>query len=593
MPPLEAQDQADSGVGIHETWWHKNFGWLARYLAEFMGTFLLSFTVTCNFSSESNSRNEPTWEPTSNACMLMVLVYSLGPISGAHLNPAISLAAGLANKGTWGVLCRYVLAQLLGGLCGGITATWIYHNQPRPDGLPDALGPHGIERQLHVANAQGPADCMLLELLFTCLLCFVYLNVTLARQNNPVQEGNHFYGIAVAFAYLTGGYSASWVSGAYFNPAVTIGIDVASPSNGVFVFSYILMQLLGGTLAALIFRIVRPAEMMEERAFRSYASSLHEKCLCEAFGAFFLMFVFGLNEHGDEAHRQIKPWACAAVVIAMVYAISDISGGHLNPAISIAVMATGRTALATVFDCAMYIVSQTVAAIIGALAYSTVYGGVAIHDLSTNRTCTRAVDGVIVPEPCTMRQVAMVEFIFSFVLVYAVLSTSVVKGIVTPLRRNYYYGIAIGMTVAAAGFAVGSVSGAVLNPSLAVGISFASLMSHGDFWLCSYYIAAHVSAGLFAVMLFALTHDEPKTSLLKKEEQQRLVGEGAAASSSPSSPSASPSPPQAGAAALLDGAQVKQQPKQGKQSEAAGPRGRRAGRGQRQAVERSGSPSPV
>jgi len=92
----------------------------ANYIAEFVGTFMLVFTIGCNVLS-----GQPVWGAVSIACVLTVMIYALGKSSGANFNPAVSVALGLVkamglNTGMeWSEVAIYAVTQILGGLCAG------------------------------------------------------------------------------------------------------------------------------------------------------------------------------------------------------------------------------------------------------------------------------------------------------------------------------------------------------------------------------------------------------------------------------------------------------------------------------------------
>merc|ERR1719191_241405 len=89
---------------------------LSRYGAEFLGTFLLVFTVGCNVLGGS-----PTWGVTSIAAVLMVSIYALGDVSGANFNPAVSVALGLSGKVDWATVGIYCVVQIIAGICAGLS----------------------------------------------------------------------------------------------------------------------------------------------------------------------------------------------------------------------------------------------------------------------------------------------------------------------------------------------------------------------------------------------------------------------------------------------------------------------------------------
>ena len=83
-------------------------------IAEFVGTFALVFTVGCCVITGSS-----LWNATAIACVLMVMVYATGPISGGHLNPAVTLSLAMAGKFEWSRVPLYCGAQMLAGIIAG------------------------------------------------------------------------------------------------------------------------------------------------------------------------------------------------------------------------------------------------------------------------------------------------------------------------------------------------------------------------------------------------------------------------------------------------------------------------------------------
>merc|ERR1719409_2646613 len=96
-----------------------------KCLSEFTGTYLLVFTVGCNVLGGS-----AVWAATSIACVLMVSIYALGAVSGAHFNPAVTLALKLAGKmDSWGEAAAYMAVQLLAGLCAGFSYLGLFKGE--------------------------------------------------------------------------------------------------------------------------------------------------------------------------------------------------------------------------------------------------------------------------------------------------------------------------------------------------------------------------------------------------------------------------------------------------------------------------------
>ncbi|CAE8604558.1 unnamed protein product, partial [Polarella glacialis] len=185
---------------------------VAPFLSEFVGTYLLVFTIgVCSVAGDSFVN------PAAVASMLTVLVYAFGPVSGGHLNPAVSVSAGLVGKMSWPKVGAYVLLQMSAGLLAGTVCFEVF-------GEPMGVAP---------VPPFGFRHAAFFEMLYTAMLCFVVLNVTAARNNNPDGDQNHYFGLAIGFAVVAGGYAAGNISGAVFNPAAALGLDVVGSKSGL------------------------------------------------------------------------------------------------------------------------------------------------------------------------------------------------------------------------------------------------------------------------------------------------------------------------------------------------------------------------
>ena len=163
------------------------------------------------------------------------------------------------------------------------------------------------------------------------------------------------------------------------------------------------------------------------------------KYLVEFTGTFFLVFTIGAAAiYGDAG--LMAPVAIGAVLIGVIYAGGHISGAHYNPAVSIAMILRG---VISIQDATIYITVQVVAAVVASLLAMQLYP-------------TSSVD-VILPN---VQAFLLVEFLFTFVLVYVILNVATAKA----TAGNAYFGIAIGFTVMAGAFAVGGISGDAFQP---------------------------------------------------------------------------------------------------------------------------------
>jgi aquaporin Z len=164
--------------------------------------------------------------------------------------------------------------------------------------------------------------------------------------------------------------------------------------------------------------------------------------------------------------------------MAMIYAGGHISGGHYNPAVTVAALFRRRIGFR---DAAAYVVAQVVAGIVaGLIARAVVNPG-------TARTLTLSGH--------TEAATAEVELLVTFALCYVVLNVATSKD----QPGNGFYGLAIGFTVAAGAFAVGGISGGVFNPAVALGGATAGLFGWSTIWV---YLVVQLAAGLAAGLAF-------------------------------------------------------------------------------------------
>ncbi len=205
------------------------------------------------------------------------------------------------------------------------------------------------------------------------------------------------------------------------------------------------------------------------------------KYAVELIGTFFLVLTIGLVviEPGAGA---FAPVAIGSVLMVMIYAGGHISGGHYNPAVTLAVWMRGRCSGA---DVPGYMISQIAGGIIAAFAVFLIKGDVPVEV------------GVISPIPSLLA-----EFLFTFALCFVVLNVATSKN----TAGNSYFGLAIGFTVLVGAYAVGSVSGGAFNPAVAVGIIIMGLIDISSIWV---FLIANFLGGIAAAIAFnALNPDD-------------------------------------------------------------------------------------
>ena len=199
---------------------------MKKVITEFIGTFFLVMGAALGGGLGA-------------ALALMVMIYAGGHISGAHYNPAVSLAVWIRGKSTLGDMFGYWMSQLAGGILAAVVVANIF----------------GVE---------GTATCVIpedetirglaSEMIGTFALAYVVLNVATAKGT----AGNSFYGIAIAGTVLAMATVIGRFSGGAYNPAVAIGLAIQKTLCWSQIWIYLVSAFVGASLAALIFNMNNP-----------------------------------------------------------------------------------------------------------------------------------------------------------------------------------------------------------------------------------------------------------------------------------------------------------------------------------------------
>lgn len=206
-----------------------------KYIYEFIGTFFLVFTVGMTVLEPHSAAQ---FAPLAIGSILAVMVYAGGHISGGHYNPAVSLAVFIRGKLSAKDLLFYWVSQLIAGALAAYTTLFF----------------KGASAATPLLLEQNHA--LLAEFLFTFALCYVVLNVATAKENSS----NSFFGFAIGFTVLAGAYAVGTVSGGAFNPAVQLGAILLNLGVWSNFWIFLVGNLGGAILAALIFRAAHPQE---------------------------------------------------------------------------------------------------------------------------------------------------------------------------------------------------------------------------------------------------------------------------------------------------------------------------------------------
>ncbi|MGW6278640.1 MIP/aquaporin family protein [Kribbella sp. NPDC055071] len=200
---------------------------------EGIGAFFLVFTVAVSGLSHS------AFTPLAAGAALMVMVYAGGHISGGHFNPAVTIAALVRRRIGPADAVQYWIVQLVAGVVAGLVARAV-------------VDPARVI-SLHPSGRALGATAVV-ELLFTFALCYVVLNVATSKD----QPGNSFFGLAIGFTVVAGAFAVGGISGAAFNPAVSLGAAIGGLFAWSTIWVYLVVQVIAGIAAGLVFRALNP-----------------------------------------------------------------------------------------------------------------------------------------------------------------------------------------------------------------------------------------------------------------------------------------------------------------------------------------------
>ena len=212
---------------------------MPKYLVEFIGTFFLMATI--GFAVRGNAG---PMAPVAIGAALMVMIFAGGHVSGAHYNPAVTLAVFLRGKCPATDVIPYWIAQIAAAAVAAGVVLMILGPNPEQPQAPNFL------------------HALIVEFLFTFALAWVVLNVATAEET----AGNSFYGLAIGFTVLAGAYAMGPISGAAFNPAVVLGLTVVGLFAASNIWIYLVANFAAAAAAAAMFKLTEATETGQRAA---------------------------------------------------------------------------------------------------------------------------------------------------------------------------------------------------------------------------------------------------------------------------------------------------------------------------------------
>lgn len=216
-------------------------GFSRKVFAEVIGTFLLVFvgSGSAGLSAIDASKVSKLGASLAGGLIVTVMIYSIGHISGAHMNPAVSLAFAAVRHFPWPQVPFYIAAQLTGAISASYTLRELF----QPSKEIGATSPAGSHIQ-----------ALIMEMVSTFTM--VFISMAVATDTNATGQ---LSGVAVGSSVCIASIVAGPISGGSMNPARTLGPAIATSSyKGLWV--YFVGPITGAVLAAWSYNVIRDTE---------------------------------------------------------------------------------------------------------------------------------------------------------------------------------------------------------------------------------------------------------------------------------------------------------------------------------------------
>ena len=223
---------------------------MKKYIAECVGTFVLTF-LGCGTAMFLGCGEPAGVVGTAIAFGLAVvaMAYTIGEISGCHINPAITFAVALSGRMSWKDACGYWVGQVIGGILAGAVLLLLTNVVSAQD-LTGALGSNGV------ANAGGVGGAFLVEVIATFLFVLVVLGTTDAKYGAGKPAG-----LAIGLSLILIHLVCINLTGTSVNPARSIGPALFAGGDALKdLWVFICAPLVGGALSALVWKGMVPKE---------------------------------------------------------------------------------------------------------------------------------------------------------------------------------------------------------------------------------------------------------------------------------------------------------------------------------------------
>ena len=231
---------------------------MKKYLAELVGTFVLTFLGCATAVSLNCGSDTASVVGTAFAFGLAVvaMAYTIGGISGCHINPAITLGCWLSKRMSAKDACMYMVFQVIGAILAAALLCYLA-------GCDSGLGANGLQKLEEVGKA-GQVSVgvgVVAEIVLTALFVLVVLGAT-AKTNGAT---NNFAGLAIGLSLILIHLVGIHYTGTSVNPARSIGPALFAGGEALNqLWIFIVGPFVGGALAALIWKVIEPCDKCEK-----------------------------------------------------------------------------------------------------------------------------------------------------------------------------------------------------------------------------------------------------------------------------------------------------------------------------------------
>ena len=218
---------------------------MKNYISEFIGTFAMIFCGTGAMTIDEITGGDVTHVGIGITwgLIVMAMIYAFGEISGAHFNPAVSIAFAYAKKFSWKEVPKYIFFQVAGAFAASLLLMWLF---PKSELLGATIPTVDVWR------------AFVLELILTFFLMVVIINVSTGSK-----EVGMMAGIAIGSVVLLEALFAGPITNASMNPARSLAPNIVS-GNIKELWLYILAPIIGALLAVVSCKFVKHENCCDE-----------------------------------------------------------------------------------------------------------------------------------------------------------------------------------------------------------------------------------------------------------------------------------------------------------------------------------------